>query len=734
MERKLTAILCADVFGYSRLMGDDEEATLGTLSSHRKLIDSLIEQHRGRFVNSAGDSVLAEFASVVNAVQCAVEIQTTLKGENANIPPARRMDFRIGINLGDIMVDGQQIYGDGVNIAARLESLAEPGGICISRTVHENVRNKLPLNYEDLGEQSVKNIAEPVRVFRVMLDGEAGTRTTTKATERSLRKHWRGGAFSLVGLAIIVGTILLVQHLSLRPPSTTASIPPPQKLAPPLPDMPSIAVLPLTNMSGDREQEYFSDGITDDLITGLSRLPGLFVIARTSSFTYKGKAVGLQDVGKELGVKYVLGGGVRKAGDQVRITVQLANATTGEELWAERYDRPLRDIFALQDEIVRRIVTTLNLQLILAQRGVVIPRETDNLEAYDDVLRGVEYRLSETKDGNVKARQMFEQAIQLDPKYARAYTALGVNYFAGWIHLLSSDPNGLERAFQLAQQAIALDDSLAPAHGLLAGIYVHKGQYDQAVTEAERSIALNPNSPIGYFWLAEVMNNTARPAEALVAVEKAMRLDPRNSDNYLFEQGFAYSGLGRYEEAIPALKRDSALTNNLWDHVNLTWGYIELGQEDPARVEAAEVERRVALNPNSALGYWALAFVMNNMAEPAQALVAVEKAMRLDPGNRDRYLWAEGFAYLGLGRYEDSITAYKGFLALHPDIFWAHLGLAVDDIELGHDDAARAEAAEVLRLNQQFSLEKFLRTVGPKGKVLAENARWSADLRKAGLK
>ncbi len=541
--------------------------------------------------------------------------------------------------------------------------------------------------------------------------------------------------FSLVGLAIIVGTVLLVQHLSLRPPSTTASIPPAQKLPPPLPDMPSIAVLPLTNMSGDREQEYFSDGITDDLITALSGLPGLFVIAHTSSFTYKGKAVGLQDVGKELGVKYVLGGGVRKAGDQVRITVQLADATTGEGLWAEHYDRPLRDIFALQDEIVRRIVTTLNLQLTLAQQGrFLIPRETGNLEAYDDVLRGVQYRLSFTKDGNAKARQMFEKAIQLDHKYARAYSALAANYWLGWILLLSSDPNGLERAFQLEQQAIALDDSLSIAHSQLAVIYVQKGQDDQAVTEAERGIALNPNFAFGYWALAQVMNNMARPAEALVAVEKAMRLDPRNRDYYVFEQGAAYTQLGRYEEAIPALKRDLALTNNLWDHVILAWDYIELGQEDTARAEAAEVERRSALNPNSALGHWALAVVMNYIAEPAQALVAVEKATRLDPRTREGYLWQEGLAYGGLGRYEDSISAYKGFLAVRPDFFWAHLGLAVDYIELGHDDAARAEAAEVLRLNPQYSLEMVYRTVGPKGKVLAENVRWSADLRKAGLK
>src|SRR5713226_7261034 len=342
------------------LLGTTRRRTLCALSSHHKLIDSLIEQHHGRFVNSAGDSVVAEFASVVDGVQCAVEIQTTLKAENAPLSPERRMEFRIGVNLGDVIVDGEQIYGDGVNVAARLESLADPGGICISDTVHAQTRNKLPLSYEDLGEQQVKNIAQPVQVLRVMLEG--ATHTTAK---RSLRKHLRGGIFSLAGLALIAAVIVFVQHLSLRPPSTTASIPPAQSPVLTLPDKPSIAVLPFTNMSGDREQEYFSDGITDDLITSLSRMPDLFVIARTSTFTYKGKAVKAQDVSRELGVKYLLEGSVEKAGGQVRITAQLVDATTGEDLWAEQYERPLRDIFVLQDKVVGRIVTTLKLQLTL---------------------------------------------------------------------------------------------------------------------------------------------------------------------------------------------------------------------------------------------------------------------------------------------------------------------------------------------------------------------------------
>jgi len=597
LERKLTAILCADVFGYSRLMGENEEATLRTLSSHRKLIDSLIEQHHGRFVNSAGDSVLAEFASVVNAVQCAVEIQTMLKAENAPLSPDRRMEFRIGVNLGDVMVDGEQIYGDGVNVAARLESLADPGGICISGTVYEQVRDKLALSYEDAGEQEVKNIARPVRVFRVMLEGGTATRTTAKATQRSLRKHWRGGVFSLGGLALIAAVIVFVQHLSLRPPSTTASIPPAQSPALALPDKPSIAVLPFTNMSGDRDQEYFSDGITDDLITALSRLPGLFVIARTSSFTYKGKAVKAQDVSRELGVKYILEGSVHKAGDQVRITARLVDATVGADLWAQRYDRPLRDIFTLQDEIVRRIVTTLKLQLDLREQGVLaVDKQTDNLEAFDDFLRGLGYYWTFTKEGNAKARQMFEKAIELDPSYADAYSFLGENYLWGWYAQLSQDPNALDRASQLAQQSIALDDSLPFAHSMLANIYLFKRQYAEATTEAQRAIALDPNGAFGYQAPLTIMNNTWRRAEAIDLAKKAMRLDPRNQDSYLYLEGWSYTQMGRYEEAIPILKRNLAsYPNFLPSHYYLVVDYIELGREPQARAEAAEILR---ISPN----------------------------------------------------------------------------------------------------------------------------------------
>jgi adenylate cyclase len=420
--------------------------------------------------------------------------------------------------LGDVIVDAEQIYGDGVNVAARLESLAEPGGICISGSVHEQLANKLAISYEDLGEQTVKNIAKPVRVLRVMPLGGAATRTTIKAAQRTLRKHWRGGVFSIAGLAIIVGTIVIVQHLSLRPPTPSASIPPVQPPALPLPDKPSIAVLPFTNMSGDRDQEYFSDGITDDLITDLSRGPDIFVIARTSAFTYKGKPVKVQEVGRELGVKYVLEGSVRKAGDRIRIDTQLVDATTGADLWAERYDRPLQDIFSLQDDIVQRIVTTLNLQLTLwKEHGILARKRSHNLDAYDDFLRGWEYAWRFTKEGNAKARQMFEKAIELDPNYADAYRSLGFTYWFAWVNQWSQNSHALDRALQLSQQAVALDESLPEAHIVLSYTYMSERQYDQAITEAERAIALDPNSGSGYGSMASALANSGKPAEALAA-------------------------------------------------------------------------------------------------------------------------------------------------------------------------------------------------------------------------
>jgi adenylate cyclase len=433
--------------------------------------------------------------------------------------------------------------------------------------------------------------------------------------------------------------------------------------------------LPLINMSGDREQEYFSDGITDDLITGLSRLQGLFVIARDSSFTYEGKPAKLQDVGKELGVRYVLEGSVRKAAGKVRITVQLADTITGAELWAERYDRPLRDVFALQDEIVHRIVTTLNLQIALSEQGVtVIPRRTENLEAYDYMLRGTAESLRLTQDGNLKARQMFERAIALDPRYADAYAALGWNYFAAWFLAVVPGFDVLERAFHFAQQACALDDSLALAHSTLANIYVEEGQKDLALTEAQRVIARDPNSALGYQTLAAVLITQDRPQEAQAAVDKAMRLDPRNKVNYLWVRGWSNSELGRWEEAIWDLKSYLArFPEFILAHSVLAIAYFNLGDHAAARLENAEFERAITLTPNSAAGYWWLTYALLFQGKPIEALAPVKKGLSIEPENRKMHdnmlLFWLGFLYYQLGRWDESLAAQKHYLLFSPMMF-----------------------------------------------------------------
>jgi TolB-like protein/DNA-binding winged helix-turn-helix (wHTH) protein/Tfp pilus assembly protein PilF len=558
-------------------------------------------------------------------------------------------------------------------------------------------------------------------------------RAASDETQPRRRRYWLAGLLSVAGLGLLVGAMAVVVHLSRSAPSTSASNISAELPAPRLPAQPSIAVLPFINLSGDREQEYFSDGITDDLITDLARLPGLFVIARESTFTYKGKAAKLRDVSRELGVRYVLAGSVRKAGGQLRITAQLADATTGAQLWAERYNRPLRDVFALQDEIVRRIITTLNLQLALSQKGFLIPRSTENLEAYDDMLHGMENLVRVTKEGYAKAREMLEKAIELDPRYAWAYATLGFNYCLGWGLAFNPDPDGLEQAFKMEQRAIALDDSLSFPHGVMGLIYTLNGRHDQALTAVQRGIALDPNSALGYFWLAEVLNNQVRPSEALAAVEKAMRLDPRNPDSYLWQRGKAYALLGRWKESIPALKRLLDLQpGHLWAHAILAFDYSFLGDGDGARAETAEIERAVAARASS-VGYQALAAGLVSQGKSAEALAALDKAARLD--SRHNYVWAQGWAYSQQGRFKEAIASFQCYLAGYPNDYWAHALLAGDYIELAQNDVGRAEAAKALRLNPQLTVAMIAPTSSLNDKAHpVESERFRADLRKAGLK
>ncbi len=600
MERKLAAILCADVFGYSRLMGEDEEATLHTLTSHRKLIDSQIEQHHGRFVNSAGDSVLAEFASVVEAVNCAVEIQTGLRAENASLAPERRMEFRIGVNLGDVMVEGDQIHGDGVNVAARVESLAEPGGLWISGIVHEQVRDKLALSYEDCGEQTVKNIARPVHVWRVLLDGAI---PTARKTGQIPRRYWRSSVLSLAGLAIVIAMIVLVQHVSFKPQTTHASIPPQEKPTLPLPDMPSIAVLPFRNLSGDPQQEYFSDGISDQLINNLSRLPGLFVIARNSSFAYKGKPTKESEIGKELGVKYLLEGSVRKAADQVRIGVELVDASSGTETWTQNYNGPLKDIFAVQDEIVDKVVTTLGLLIKLDEMRLPHggpSNRTQNLEAYDDFLRALSFSFRFTKEDNSKARHWAERSIELDPKSADAYALVGASYWQDVLFRWSQNPQeDLKHSAEFAQKALMLDDSNSSALDLMCEIDWMQRRFERAVAEGERAVAMNPNDPNGYQALSDALINSDKFEEAVEAAKTAMRLDPAHQAFYAYFVGSPYVFMGRYNAAIALLQKHiSVFPDNLWAHAMLAMAYVELGRNQDARTQASEVMR---INPQFAL-------------------------------------------------------------------------------------------------------------------------------------
>jgi len=532
--------------------------------------------------------------------------------------------------------------GDGVNIAARLEGLAEPGGICISGTVHEHIKNKLALRYEDLGAQAVKNIADPVRVWQVRWDDAENQTAKGENTEQTegLRlkaegpplsslptRFWPRKVLTLAVVLLVAGGILAFLYpsfFSLRIPQseirTQGESPSPLSL----PDKPSLVVLPFVNMSEDPKQDYFSDGITEDLTSALSKLSSLFVISRNTASTYKGKPVKVQGVSKELGVQYVLEGSVRKADGQVRVTAQLVDAVQDYHLWTERYDRPLKDIFALQDEIVQKIVTTLKLQLTLWGQGIFVRKTTDNLEAYDTYLRGVEsfYRL--TKEANLQARQMFEKTVELDPRYAEAYARLSWTRARDWIYLWVQDPQTLEQAFALAQKAVTLDGSLPLAHRVLGFVYLWKKQHEQAIAEAERAIVLDPNNAEGYVRLAHILKFVGRSKEAIQLMEKAMRLNPHYPFDYLFELGVAYHLTGRYEEALVPLKKAVTLNpKHVFTHVNLAICYAELDRLEEARAEIAEVQQ---LNPTYSLEWVRQNLPFKDPAELERHLAALRKA------------------------------------------------------------------------------------------------------------
>jgi TolB-like protein/class 3 adenylate cyclase len=584
-KRRLTAILSADVEGYSLLMRDDEEATIRRLTTYRTAMANLIQQYRGRVVDAPGDNLLAEFTSVVDSVNCAVEIQRELAERNAELPDSRRMKFRIGVNLGDVFEEGDRIYGDGVNIAARMESLAEAGGICISGTVYDSIVSKLGLEYEYLGEQEVKNIPEPIRSYRVLsFPGAAAHRVVRvkKAVGGNIRK----AALALATVLVIAVGALVIWSNYLSPsrrPVEAASV---ERMAFPLPDKPSIAVLPFVNMSEDAKQEYFSDGITEDLITDLSKISGLFVIARNSVFTYKSNPVQIRQVAEELGVRYVLEGSVRRAGDQVRINAQLIDATTGGHVWADRYDGQMDNVFALQDRITQKIISALEVKLTAGEEKQVARKETDSTEAYDAFLQGWAHYWQDTREDIVQAIPYLEQAVELDPNYSRAYAALAASYWrSGWMwssNLGLTNSETLEKARQYLQEA--MKDPTPLAYLVASSMHRHEGRYQESIVDATRAIVLDANNPVGYVAMAEALIYAGRPAEGADAIKKAMRLNPHFPPMYLRALGSAQFGMEQFEEAAAsyeeAIKRDP---NEDWQYFEIAGTYGQLGREAEAK-------------------------------------------------------------------------------------------------------------------------------------------------------
>ena len=548
--RRLAAIIAADVAGYSRLMGADEEGTLEALKAiRRELSDPKVKEHRGRIVNTTGDGLLIEFSSVVDAVRCAVEVQHAMAERNADVPSDRRIELRLGINLGDIIKDGRDIFGDGVNVAARLEALAEPGGICVSRVVRDQVRDKLAFSFEDMGEQQVKNIARPVHVYRVLID---------------------------------------------KPASAKALLP--------LPDKPSIAVLPFQNMTGDAEQDYFVDGVVEEIITAISRLPWLFVIARNSSFTYKGRAVDVKQVARELGVRYVLEGSVRKGGNKVRITGQLIDAASGAHIWADRFDGALDDIFELQDQVASGVVGAIEPKLRSAEIERAIRKPTENLGAYDLYLRALAQFWKWTPDGWSEAVDLLRRALDIDPSYA---TAAGLFAWCRVVEQTRRLVSARERdeASRFARLAVEKGNEDPDALWMGGwGMLMLAGEHAAGMSAMERSLALNPNSALASCFFGWAQSYRHQSQRAIEALERARRLSPLDPQPWVFYGGLAHAhfAAGRWGEAIEWADRALHAQPRMTAVIGVKAAACShLGRVEEAR---ACVSRYLELRPGSTIG------------------------------------------------------------------------------------------------------------------------------------
>ena len=591
IKRKLVAILSADAVGYSRLMGDDEEATVHTISSYREVIAGLIDQHRGRVVDTPGDNVLAEFASVVDALRCAWDIQQEIDSRNKDLPEHRQMRFRIGINLGDVIAE-DRLYGDGVNIAARLEGLAEEGGISISGTAYDQVKNKVPFRFEFQGEQSIKNIKDPVRVYRVAMT-PADDSAIEPLQEISRKPKLLAVVFTIIAIGILAAGLVYWVYLHALP---FKGRPPGEMTSRPLTRKASIAVLPFKNLSGDPEEEYFSDGITSDIITDLSKFRHMLVISSNTTFAYKDKSRNPVDVGNELGVRYVLEGSVQKSGNAVRISTRLVDASNGFHIWGERYERDYEDVFKLQEDIVRATVTKLAVKTFRFEQDRAMRKKTRDLQAYDYLLKGHAYLNHRTRSDNIKAGEMFAKAIELDPYYAEAYAGLGwvndakVSY--GWTEFVQQ---ALDNAFKYGRKALELEESNASAHSLLVSVYAHQNQYELAIRAAERALDLNPNDAFAYGEMGWVLLRFGRVDEAIAALEISLRLDSTSPRNVWWHLGMAYYLKGDYEKALKMLEKGVIKRPDFAGYqIAFAATYAQLGRSEEA---ARAVDTLLRLDP-----------------------------------------------------------------------------------------------------------------------------------------
>jgi adenylate cyclase len=589
-KRKLAAILHADVVGYSRLMGEDEAGTHRAVGELRRTLDPLITEHSGRIVGTAGDSWLADFTSVVDAVSCAVQMQRAVRVINDPIPVRRRLELRIGVNLGDVIVDSDGIFGDGVNIAVRLEAFAQPGTVCISQTVYDQVKNKLNLAYRPLGSHRVKNISEPVRVYAVGVP----------AVVPPQRRGWRpraaaagAAALMVAGFAAWVLSTGVGRELfglgAATKPVDVASLAAPARLA----GRPSVAVLPFKNLSSDPSQDYFSDGITEDVITALGRFSNLLVIAKSASFPFKDSKASPAEIGRLLDARYLLEGSIRRAGNRVRVSAELTEATTGRHVWSESYDAEVDDIFAVQDDIAKRVVGVAAVKLTRFEQERALAKPTSSLAAYECVLRGRDSLSHATRDDNDKASELFQRAIDLDPNYAEAYAALGGSYYeavvSGWSQFREDE---LERAKTLAHKALALDPGTTRAYRLLANIDLFSKRYDLALEQTDRALEINPSDADNYAQRGSILVWAGRAEEGLPWLEGALRFD-RTNGWAASQLCMAYYFVRRYSEGVDAcdraLTRDPGRNTQMRTHPMLAAAYAQLGRQQDADGERAIV-------------------------------------------------------------------------------------------------------------------------------------------------